>query len=324
MLPLSLRDWVPAGHLVWTVLAAVEEMDLSAFYSVYRDDGHGRPAYDPSMMVALLLYGYARGNRSSRGIERACVEDVAYRVICANLVPDHSTIADFRKRHESALAGVFGEVLSLCEEAGLVTVGVIAVDGTKVHANASRFSSVDYQQLARKILEEADQIDGEEDERYGDARGDELPEQLLTPEGRRQALREAKRRLGERAAEADRLMDDPAESSTEPLELNRAAMVGHKQARRGWQREARHQLDEHRREQARPIPRSRAARLLEAERRMQQDLAVEQAASEGYDQWRAQRVAAGVKGNRVGGPSKPYEPPAEPVGKINVTDPDSR
>jgi transposase len=161
LLPPSLRDWVPAGHLVWTVLTAVEEMDLTAFYRVYRDDGHGRPAYDPSMMVALLLYSYARGNRSSRGIERECVEDVAYRVICANLTPDHSTIAEFRKRHETALAGLFGEVLSLCREAGLVSVGMIAIDGTKVHANASRFASVDYQQLARKILEEADQIDRE-------------------------------------------------------------------------------------------------------------------------------------------------------------------
>jgi transposase len=323
LLPPSLRDWVPAGHLVWTVLGAVEEMDLTAFFRVYRDDGHGRPAYDPSMMVALLLYSYARGNRSSRGIERACVEDVAYRVICANLTPDHSTIAEFRKRHETALAGLFGEVLSLCKEAGLVSVGVIAIDGTKVHANASRFASVDYQQLARRILEEADQVDRDEDERYGDARGDELPEQLQTPEGRREALREAKRRLAERAA-ADRLMDDCADSSSEPLELDRAAMVGHKQARRGWQREARHQLDEQRRQQAKPIPRSRPARLLEAERRMQQDLGVERAASEGYDQWRAQRVAGGVKGNRMGGPSKPYESPVEPPGKINVTDPDSR
>src|SRR5436305_7499242 len=179
LLPPSLRDWVPAGHLVWTVLAAVGEMDLSAFYRVYRDDGHGRPAYDPAM-VALLLYSDARGNRSSRGIERECMEDVAYRVICANLVPDHSTIAEFRKRHEAALAGWFGEVLSLCREAGLVSGGVIAVDGTKEHANASRFSSLDYEQLARKILEEAARIDREEDELYGDARGDELPEQLQT------------------------------------------------------------------------------------------------------------------------------------------------
>src|SRR5205085_3049096 len=220
LLPPSLRDWVPAGHLVWTVLEAVEEMDLSSFYRAYRDDGHGRPAYDPAMMVALILYSYARGNRSSRGIERECVEDIAYRVICANLTPDHSTVAEFRKRHEAALAGLFGEVLALCREAGLVSVGVIAIDGTKVHANASRFSSLDYEQLARKILEEADRIDREEDELYGDARGDELPEQLQTAEGRREALREAKRRLAERAGGGVEGVGDSAESSAEVLELD--------------------------------------------------------------------------------------------------------
>jgi transposase len=138
LMPPSLRDWVPEDHLVWTILEAVDEMDLSGFYADYRADGHGRPAYDPGMMVALLLYAYARGNRSSRGIERACVEDVAYRVICSNLVPDHSTIAEFRRRHETALAELFTSVLSLCRKAGLVRVGVVAIDGTKVAANASR------------------------------------------------------------------------------------------------------------------------------------------------------------------------------------------
>ena len=96
LLPPSLREWVPEDHLVWTVLAAVEEVDLGAFYGEYRVDGHGRPAYEPSMMVALLLYAYSRGNRSSRGIERACVEDVVHRVVAGNLVPDHSTIAESR------------------------------------------------------------------------------------------------------------------------------------------------------------------------------------------------------------------------------------
>ncbi|HYX86224.1 MAG TPA: transposase [Gaiellales bacterium] len=119
LMPPSLRDWVAEDHLVWTILGAVEEMDLSAFYAAYRADGHGRPAYEPSMMVALLLYAYARGNRSSRGIERECQEDVAYRVIAANRVPDHSTIAEFRKRHEVALADLFGEVLRLCRAAGM-------------------------------------------------------------------------------------------------------------------------------------------------------------------------------------------------------------
>src|SRR3954452_18954188 len=133
----SLRDWVPKGHLVWTVLDAVGELDLSALYADYRDDGRGRPAYEPSMMVALLLYAYARGNRSSRGIERACVEDIAYRVVAGNLAADHSTIAEFRCRHEQPLAEVFSGVLGLCARAGLVSVGMVAIDGTKIAANAS-------------------------------------------------------------------------------------------------------------------------------------------------------------------------------------------
>jgi transposase len=201
LMPPSLREWLPEGHLAWFVLAAVEEMDLSGFYGAYRLDGHGRPAHDPGMMVALLLYGYAKGQRSSRGIERACVEDIAYRVIAANEVPDHTTIARFRQRHEAALGRLFGDVLGLCADAGLASVGVIAIDGTKVHANASRHSNRDYQQIAREILAEADAVDREEDERYGDARGDELPPELSTAHGRRGWLREAKRRLDEKRAE---------------------------------------------------------------------------------------------------------------------------
>src|ERR671939_632434 len=110
LMPPSVREWVPEGHLVWTVLDAVGELDPSAFYAAYRADGHGRPAYEPSMMVALLLYAYARGNRSSRAIERALVEDVAYRVVTGNVAPDHSTIAYFRCRHERPLADVFSGV----------------------------------------------------------------------------------------------------------------------------------------------------------------------------------------------------------------------
>jgi transposase len=203
LLPPSLREWLPEGHLAWFVLAAVAEMDLAVFYVAYRDDGHGRPAHDPAMLVALLLYCYAIGERSSRRIERRCVEDVACRVIAANQAPDHTTIARFRQRHEAALAGLFGEVLALCAEAGLAQVGVIAVDGTKVHANASQHANRDYEQLAREILEEAEAVDAGEDERFGEARGDELPPHLSTEQGRRGWLRDAKRRLDEkRAAEA--------------------------------------------------------------------------------------------------------------------------
>ena len=204
LLPPSLREWLAEGHLAWFVIDAVGEMDLAAFYAVYRADGHGRAAHDPAMMVALLLYAYAVGERSSRRIERRCVEDVATRVICANQAPDHTTIARFRQRHEAALAELFGAVLALCAEAGLVNVGLIAIDGTKVHANASQHANRDYEQLAREILEEADAVDAAEDERFGDARGDELPPELATRQGRRGWLREAKRRLDDKRAEEAR------------------------------------------------------------------------------------------------------------------------
>src|SRR3954452_25166906 len=158
LLPPSLREWLPEGHLAWFVIDAVAQLDLSTFYAAYRADGHGRAAHDPAMMVALLLYCYAIGERSSRRIERRCVEDVAVRVICANQAPDHTTIARFRQRHERELAELFGEVLGLCAESGLVRVGVIAVDGTKVHANAAPQATRDYEQIAREILEEADAL----------------------------------------------------------------------------------------------------------------------------------------------------------------------
>ena len=150
LLPPSLRDWLPEEHLAWFVLDAVEEMDLAAFYGAYRLDGWGRAAHDPAMMVALLLYAYAVGERSSRGIERRCFEDVAFRVIAANQGPDHATLARFRVRHELALAGLFGEVLKLCAAAGAVSVGVIAVDGTRMKANAADRANFSYEQLARR------------------------------------------------------------------------------------------------------------------------------------------------------------------------------
>src|SRR4051794_28867628 len=200
LMPPDPRDWLPEGHLVWFVLAAVEQMDLSAFYASYRLDGWGRAAFEPQMMVALLLYAYARGERSSRGIERKCVEDVAYRVIAAHQTPDHATIARFRVRHEESLAALFTEVLSLCAEAGLVEVGLIAIDGTKVHANASHHCNLDYEQLAREILKEAGDVDAAEDELFGDARGDELPPEFRSPGELRKRLREAKQRLDARRA----------------------------------------------------------------------------------------------------------------------------
>ena len=194
LLPPDVREWLPPRHLAWFVVDAVGEMDLDAFYEAYRVDGRSRPPYDPAMMVGLLLYAYARGIRSSRVIERACEEDVAFRVLAAQQRPDHATIARFIERHQDALAGVFGEVLALCARSGLVQVGVIAVDGTKVHANAARDANRDYEQLAREILEEARATDAAEDERFGDARGDELPEEFETAQGRRGCARRRVRR----------------------------------------------------------------------------------------------------------------------------------
>jgi transposase len=211
-LPPSLREWLPDGHLAWFVLAAVEELDLTGFYAAHRQDGHGRAAHDPAMMVALLLYAYATGRRSSRAIERACLDDVAVRVIAANQRPDHCTIARFRQRHEMALADLFGDVLALCADAGLVGVAMLAVDGTKLHANASQHQNLDYDQIARDILAEAGAVDRAEDERFGDRRGDELPAELATAQGRRGWLREAKRRLDEQcAAEARQIPESRAE-----------------------------------------------------------------------------------------------------------------
>jgi transposase len=176
-------------------------MDTAAFYAAYREDGHGRAAYEPAMVIALLLYCWSRGVRSARRIERACLEDVACRVIAAHQRPDHATIARFVVRHERALGELFGEVPVLCADAGLASVGVLAIDGTKVAANASRDRTMDYEQLAKAIIEEHIATDAAEDELHGEARGDELPPELATSKGRREWFREAKRRLDERRAD---------------------------------------------------------------------------------------------------------------------------
>jgi transposase len=198
LLPPSLREWLPAGHLAWYMLDVVERLDLDAFRAVYRADGSGRPAHDPAMMVALLLYAYAIGERSSRRIERRCSEDVAFRVIAANRVPDHSTISRFRKQHAQRLADLFVQVLAMCAKAGMVRVGTVAVDGTKMHANAGLGANRSYRAIraeVERILAEADQVDAAEQERFGDARGDELPEELADPVTRRERLERAQREL---------------------------------------------------------------------------------------------------------------------------------
>jgi transposase len=204
LLPPSLREWLPADHLAWFVLDAVDEIDLDAFYAAYREDGWGRAAFDPRMMVALLLHAYAVGERSSRGIERRCREDVAFRVLTANQIPDHATIARFRARHEQALAGTFTQVLALCARAGLVSVGVVALDGSLFAGNASPQATRSYASIREEVermLAEAAQADADEDERFGEARGDELPAELADPRSRRERLRRCKEQLEQ--AQAD-------------------------------------------------------------------------------------------------------------------------
>ncbi len=235
LLPPSLREWLPEEHLAWFVLDAVAEMDLGAFYASYRDDGWGRAAHDPAMMVALFVYAYAIGVRSSRAIERRCHDDVACRVITASQVPDHATIARFRVRHEAAIGELFGEVLALCARSCLVNVGVVAVDGTKIAAAATHHATRSYEQIAREILEQAARIDAAEDELLGDARGDELPEGLRTSGDRRKVLREAKQALeAERAAEAKKIPRDRGERLIE----------GRRRLRQDWELE-RHVVTEH-------------------------------------------------------------------------------
>jgi transposase len=215
LLPPDLHDWLEEDHLAWFVIQSIEELDLDAFYASYRADGHGRAAHDPKMMLTLITYAYAVGERSSRGIERRCREDVAFRVICANQVPDHATIARFRVRHEHALSDIFSQVLGLCAEAGLVRTGVLAVDGSKLAASASDRAVSTYEKIAEEILAEADRIDRAEDEIYGEARGDELPEYLARREGRRAWLKEAKQRLERERAEREKTIPRAREERLE-------------------------------------------------------------------------------------------------------------
>ena len=207
LLPPNLRDWLPEGHLAWFVLDVVDQLDLQPFLRCYRADGHGHPAYDPKALLGVLLYAYAVGVRSSRQIERRCREDLAFRVLAGNQLPDHVTIARFRVRHQQALAGFLVASLQLCAAAGLVRLGVVALDGTKVAANAADKANrtlAKLQDEVAKILREATEADQAEDRQHGSLRGDELPAELASPSGRLARLQQAKARLEAEAAERQR------------------------------------------------------------------------------------------------------------------------
>jgi transposase len=201
LMPPSLQDWLPKDHLARFVVSAVSVLNLKDFYKHRRLDGWGRAAYDPAMMVALLIYAYATGTRSSRQIERRCAEDVAFRFICANEVPDHSTLARFVKDYEKAIGGLFAQVLRLAVEVGLVRMGVVALDSTRVAANASQGANRTGEWITeevRKIVAEARGNDDADAQAPADP-GDAIPKELIDENERLARLQQAKANL-----EADR------------------------------------------------------------------------------------------------------------------------
>jgi transposase len=214
LLPPSPVDWLPENHLVFFLLDLAAELDLGEIHAYYRQkDPRGEKAYDPRMMVVLLLYAYCVGLPSSRKIEKACWEDAAFRVLTGNQQPDHSRISDFRRRHLTALAGLFVQVLKVCQKAGLVSLGHVALDGTKIRANASKHKAMSHERMLRTerqlegemraLLRKAELIDAQEDGQYGKGkRGDELPEELQRRSSRLEWIRKAKAELEAEAAAA--------------------------------------------------------------------------------------------------------------------------
>jgi len=206
LLPPDLRQWLPEGHLAYFLLDVVSELDLTEIYASYDGSRGGRPGFDPRLMVALLLYGYCHGIVSSRKLEKATYESVPLRVLAANQHPDHDTIAEFRRRHLQALSRLFVQILSLCQKAGLLKLGHVALDGTKMRANASKHKAMSYGRMKEKIaewesqiqavLEEAEAADVAEDTRHGKGRrGEELPEELRFRQKRLEKIRQAKAAL---------------------------------------------------------------------------------------------------------------------------------
>jgi len=215
LMPPSLTDWVADDGLVAYLNDLVDELDLSPLLAAH-DEPRGKPPYHPALMLKLLLYGYASGVRSSRKLEARCAADVNFMFLTGQARPDHKTISEFRRRHLAAFSALFVDVLALCQRAGLVRLGRVALDGTKLKANASKHKAMSYGRMAKReaeleaevkaILDEAEAIDAAEDEQFGDARGDELPPELARRESRLAKIREAKAAL---EAEARERTGDP-------------------------------------------------------------------------------------------------------------------
>lgn len=224
LLPPSLREWLPEDHLAFFVSDLVDHLDLSAITAVYEDEERGYPPYHPVMLTKVLVYAYCVGVYSSRRIQRRLVEDVAFRVLAAGNAPDYRTIADFRKTHLAALTGFFEQVLHLARDLGTLRVGRVAVDGSKIKANASKHKAMSYGRMQEKrkqlrnevqaLLAQAEAADAAEDAEYGaDRRGDELPAELQRRESRLQRIREATRALKARATDEAAAKGKPVESA---------------------------------------------------------------------------------------------------------------
>ena len=228
LLPPNMADWLAADHLVWFVLDVVDRLDTSGFHQSRRIGGVGRAGYDPDMLLALLVYAYACGERSSRRIERLCLDHVAYRVVCAQDAPDHSTLARFRAAHDSAFMDLFAQVLRLCSEAGMVSVGVISIDGTKIAANASKSANRSHdwvrehaRQIAEDAVREAAGVDAAEDaaEAAAGGAGQQPPAELGTAAGRAAAIKKAMEEIARQdAAHAE---DDAADAARQQDYLQR-------------------------------------------------------------------------------------------------------
>ena len=212
LFPPDIRDWLLQDHLVRFITEIVSRLDLSPFYSRYNPEGDGRPAYHPAMMTALYFYSYCSGERSSRRIERLCMESVPYRVVSGGLQPDHTTISRFRKKFASELSSLFLQIITLCRKAGLCILNTVSLDGTKIGANASLSANRNEAGLRKEIknyFREAEEADAREDELYGPGRrGDELPPDLSTQEGRLRKLREIQKSLREEKEEKVRKQDN--------------------------------------------------------------------------------------------------------------------
>lgn len=284
LLPPSMRDWLPEDHLVWFVIAAVERLDTSAFHARARLGGVGRRGFDPDMLLTLFVYAMALGERSSRQIERLCATDVAFRIICAQDVPDHTVLARFRKAHQRALEDLLTQTLLLCAELGMVRLGVVAFDGTKIDANAARaatYTEAHLRRLAEEFVAEVADTDEREDAVFGeDARGDEVPDSVRDRTGRGTRIQQA----------------------LEVIEQRRKAhRVGTRR-----QREAARAYDQAMAEDQvrRGRPPKHADPVLRAQRRWERE---RRRARERYEAWQAR-----AERERAAGRTPPGRPPAPP------------